>query len=151
MRPFTEIKDISLLPPRRPLRAAAAVALITARVIRLTPEKPLNPNEISFWVEKLVLDILDYCHRDDFPDALVYTCVDLVLKRLADAEAAAENVESDTTVLPLSKIKMDDTEFDFYTGTIKSTTAPDNIGLLSDLDFDSIKPRLNIYRKLVSR
>ncbi len=137
--------------PRPPLRAKQAAALITARVIKLTPEKQLNPDVISFWIEKLVLDILDYCHRDDFPDALLYTCVDLVLKRLSDAEAAAENMESDTTVLPLSEIKMDDTSFKFYTGSIKSTTAPDNIGLLSDLDFDSIKPRLNLYRKVVSR
>lgn len=99
----------------------------------------------------MVLDILDYCHRDDFPDALVYSCVDLILKRLSDAETVVEDENSDTTVLPLSKIKMDDTEFSFYTGAIKSTTAPDNVGLLSDLDFDSIKPKLNLYRKLVSR
>ena len=150
MKPFTEIRASSP-PPRPPLRAREAVALITARVIKLTPEKPLNTDVILFWIEKLVLDVLDYCHRDDFPDALIYTCVDLVLKRLSDAEAAAENMESDTTVLPLSEIKQDDTSFKFYTGTIKSTTAPDNVGLLSDLDFDSIKPRLNLYRQVVSR
>lgn len=98
-----------------------------------------------------MLDILDYCHRADFPEALIYTCVELILKRLADSELAAGNTDEEGNVtLPLSEIKMDDTSFKFHTGALRATTAADNVGLLSDLDFDSIKPRLNLYRKPVS-
>ena len=99
---------------------------------------------IQFWAEKLVLDVLDYCHRIDFPDALIYTCVDLLQKRLADMDEAAGDSETEAVTLPLSEVKMDDTTFKFSTDLMVKTTAPDNIGLLSDLDFDSIKPRLNL-------
>ena len=103
------------------------------------------------WIEKLVLDILDYCHRTDFPEALIYTCVDLILKRLNDSELAAEDSDTSVAALPLSEIKEDDTSYKFDTSFAVKTTATDNVGLLSDLDFDSIKPRLNLYRKVVSR
>ena len=46
--------------------------------------------------------------------------------------------------------KMDDTSFKFNIGVTRTITNPDNKGLLSDSDFDSIKPRLNLYRKPVS-
>lgn len=101
----------------------------------------------QFWAEKLVLDVLDYCHRTDFPEALIYTCVDLILKRMNDSETAADYAENG---LPFSEIKMDDTFFKFNTGVTKTVTNPGNVGLLSDSDFNSIKPRLNLYRKPVS-
>lgn len=151
MKCCTEISDLSRSKQIMTMTRERAIEVIKQKIQLIAPERQLTSDIWQFWVEKLVFDVLDYCHRDDFPDALIYTCVDLVLKRLSDAEAAAENIESDTTVLPLSEIKMDDTSFKFYTGSIKSTTAPDNVGLLSDLDFDSIKPRLNLYRKVVSR
>lgn len=143
MRHFTEHRDSS--PPN--LSAEEAITLITSRVVQLEPERQLNKNLLQFWVEKLTFDILDYCHRRDFPYALIYTCVDLIRKRIDDSEEAAE----ETSTLPLSEIKMDDTQFKFDTAFALKKTAPDNAGLLSDLDFDTIKPKLNRYRKLVSK
>ena len=128
--------------------------MISQKIQLTAPQRQLTltNNRWIFWVEKLVIDILDYCHRKDFPEALIYTCVDLILKRLADYEMAADNVDSDTAAvsLPLSEIKEDETSYKFDTSFAVKTTATDNVGLLSDLDFDSIKPRLNLYRKPVS-
>ena len=127
-----------------------AIEVIKQKIQLIAPERQLTSDIWQFWVEKLVFDVLDYCHRKDFPEALIYTCVDLILKRLADEEAAAPD-ESGAVALPLSEIKMDDTSFKFDTEFAAKTIASDNVGLLSDLDFDSIKPRLNLYRKVVSR
>ena len=133
---------------------AEAIETISQKIQLTAPQRQLTltNNRWIFWVEKLVIDILDYCHRKDFPEALIYTCVDLILKRLADYETAADNVDSDTAAvsLPLSEIKEDETSYKFDTSFAVKTTATDNVGLLSDLDFDSIKPRLNLYRKPVS-
>lgn len=120
-----------------------AIAAIFQKIQLLKPIQTLKPEELEFWIEKLVLDVLDYCHRKDFPEALIYACVDLILKRLSDTEMAADYEGS-----PLSEIKEDDTTYKF--DNIK-TTAADNVGLLSDADFYSIKPKLNLYRKVVSR
>ena len=124
-----------------------AIERIKQKLLLILPENQLSEEILLFWIEKLVLDVLDYCHREDFPEALIYTCVDLILKRISDSETAADYDENG---LPLSEIKMDDTSFKFSTGTIKTVTNPNNAGLLSDEDFNSIKPRLNLYRKLVS-
>ena len=124
-----------------------AIERIKQKLLLILPENQLSEAILLFWIEKLVLDVLDYCHREDFPEALIYTCVDLILKRISDSETAADYDENG---LPLSEIKMDDTSFKFSTGTIKTVTNPNNAGLLSDEDFNSIKPRLNLYRKLVS-
>ena len=106
-------------------------------------------NEIQFWIEKLVVDVLGYCHRKDFPEALIYTCVDLILKRITDSEATIPDEEG-VVALPLSEIKMDDTSFKFVTNFATKTVTANNVGLLSDSDFDSIKSKLNLYRRLVS-
>lgn len=131
---------------------AEAIESISQKIQLTAPQRQLTNNLWLFWVEKLVIDVLDYCHRKDFPEALIYTCVDLILKRLSDYETAADNVDSDTAAvsLPLSEIKEDETSYKFDTSFAIKTAATDNVGLLSDLDFDSIKPRLNLYRKPVS-
>lgn len=98
----------------------------------------------------MVFDVLDYCHRKDFPEALIYTCADLILKRLADFEMVSGDSDTAVAALPISEIKQDETSYKFNTDFAVKTTATDNVGLLADLDFDSIKPRLNLYRKLVS-
>lgn len=131
---------------------AEAIESISQKIQLTAPQRQLTNNLWLFWVEKLVIDVLDYCHRKDFPEALIYTCVDLILKRLSDYETAADSVDSDTAAvsLPLSEIKEDETSYKFDTSFAIKTAATDNVGLLSDLDFDSIKPRLNLYRKPVS-
>ncbi len=127
-----------------------AIEIINQKIQITAPERQLTSEIWKFLIEKLVIDILDYCHRQDFPEALIYTCVELILKRLSDAELATPD-ESGTVNLPLSEIKMDDTSFKFDTNFAVKTTASDNVGLLSDSDFETIKPRLNLYRKVVSR
>lgn len=117
-----------------------AIKEIVVKVQALSGEK-VNENPLTFYVEKLVTDMLAYCHREDFPEELVYTAVELILKRLQDDR----NNETGTSVRgPLSSIKMDDTEYHFAVSNVSAS------GLLSDLDFDSIKPKLNLYRRVVS-
>ena len=69
---------------------------------------------------------------------------DLVLKRLADESTAGEEELGFTPSGPLSDIKMDDTEFKFAVENVNGAA------VLADLTFDSIKPKLNIYRRVVS-
>lgn len=116
---------------------------VVEKVQLLESERQLKSDLLTFYIEKLVTDILDYCHRDDFPDALVYTVVDLIRKRLSDEDSKAAS-ELQGIRGPLSSVKMDDTEFSFAVNGVDAT------GCLSDLDFDSIKSKLNLYRKVVS-
>ena len=117
---------------------------IAAKVQLLAGANSPDGNLLAFASEKLVADILDYCHREDFPDTLVYTVVDLVMKRLADESAGEDSELGFSTPGPLSDIKMDDTEFRFAVNNVNATA------VLSDLSFDAIKPKLNLYRRVVS-
>lgn len=116
--------------------------MITEKV-RLLESRPLSEALLSFYVEKLVADILDYCHRADFPEPLVYSAVDLIRKRLADEDMASDELGVQASG-PLSSVKMDDTEFKFAVSNIDPT------GCLADLDFATLKPKLNRWRKVVS-
>ena len=109
---------------------------ILLKVRTLRPDAALSDDALTIYIEKLVSDVLDYCHRSDFPDGLVFTCADLIVKRLDDMAAAS----SDTA--GLKSLTMDDTKFEFNVAT------PSVSGLVSELDFDSIKPKLNLYRKV---
>lgn len=120
-----------------------AIQTILEKLKLLRGAENLNEVQATFATEKLVLDILDYCHREDFPVALVYTAVDLVGKRLDDLQADSEE-DGISARGPLSGLKMDDTEFTFAVSNVSAT------GVLSDYDFDSIKSKLNLYRKVVS-
>lgn len=84
------------------------------------------------YARKLVRDVLDYCHRDDFPETLVFACADLFAKRAEDAASETKGLKS---------IKMDDTEFHFNVATAAA-------GALSDADFATIRSKLNLYRKV---
>jgi hypothetical protein len=121
-----------------------AVLAVTAKVRLLAGEKAPDENLLTFAIEKLISDILDYCHRDDFPDALIYTVSDLVRKRLAEESAGEDSELGFSTPGPLSDIKMDDTEFRFAVNNVDASA------VLNDLSFDSIKPKLNLYRRVVS-
>ena len=103
----------------------------TAKVL-LQDGSTLNNAQYGIYAAKLVDDVLDYCHRDDFPKALVYTCADLLVKRVNDAADDTKGLKS---------IKMDDTQFDFAHG---DATA----GNQADADFETIRPKLNLYRKI---
>lgn len=121
-----------------------AIREITTKVRLLESKRTLDEGLLTFYVEKLVTDILDYCHRADFPDALIYSAVDLIRKRFTDEDASAGSELGIQAAGPLSSVKMDDTEFKFAVANIDPT------GCLADLDFATLKPKLNLYRKVVS-
>lgn len=114
-----------------------AVEAIMNNIKMLLPaDSDVGDGKLLFYINKLVDDVLTYCHREDFPKPLVYTCADLIMKRIADDAEAAAGTKG------LKSVKMDDTEFQFNTATAPVA------GLQSDLDFASIRPRLNLFRKL---
>ena len=63
---------------------AETMIVETAKVL-MQDGSTLNDAQYGIYAAKLVGDVLDYCHRDDFPKALVYTCADLLVKRVNDA------------------------------------------------------------------
>ena len=117
--------------------------MIAEKVRLLESHRTLDASLLAFYVEKLVTDILDYCHRTDFPEPLVFSAVDLIRKRLADEDTAGNELDVSSNA-PLASVKMDDTEFKFAVSNIDPT------GCLADLDFATLKPKLNRWRKVVS-
>lgn len=118
------------------LTPSEAILEIIAKIKTIRGDTKIDEAVLSIYVEKLVSDILDYCHRDDFPRALTFTCVDLINKRISDEQTAAEGAAQ------LKSIEAGDTKFEFNVAAAISS------GVLNDLDFDSIKPKLNLYRKI---
>lgn len=110
----------------------AETAIVETAKVLLQDGSTLNDAQYGIYAAKLVSDVLDYCHRDDFPKGLVYTCADLLVKRVSDTA-------DDTKVL--KSIKMDDTQFDFAHGDVTA-------GNQADADFETIRPKLNLYRKI---
>lgn len=130
-----KLREIKTLPPDEATQKIADLIQNLQNAENLP-----NENLIKFRVEKFVNDVLDYCHREDFPETLIYSAVDLLNKTFAD-----ESASSDTGITaPISEIKQDDVSFKFAVNNVSSA------GVASDSDFDSIKPRLNLYRKVVS-
>lgn len=95
---------------------------------------------VSFFINKFVEDILAYCHRKDFPLPLIFTVVEMLLKYFND-ELSKNEVG---TSAPLSEIKMDDTSFKFAVSSV------DLSAIAGEQLFNSIKQKLNLYRKVVS-
>ena len=116
------------------MTADEAVAAILTNV-KTVSSTTVSDAILTIYITKVVDDVLSYCHRDDFPDRLVYTVMDLIVKRLND--------ESEDSTRGLKSIKMDDTEFQFNTSAISA------VGCLSDEDFNALKSKLNLYRKIV--
>ena len=112
-----------------------AILEIIAKIKTIRGDTEIDEAVLGIYVEKLVNDVLDYCHRHDFPRALTFTCMDLINKRIGDEQTAAEGAAQ------LKSIEAGDTKFEFNVAAISS-------GVLNDLDFDSIKPKLNLYRKI---
>ena len=113
-----------------------AVAAIMEKVKLLKPEVA-DEDVLAFYVERFVRDVLDYCHRDDFPDTLVYTAAEMLTAWAADVDVAAN--------APLKSLKQNDTEFEFAV-----SEAPDAASLY-ERGFGSIRNKLNLYRKLGPR
>ena len=83
---------------------------------------------------KFILDVLDYCNREDVPEALIYVGWEMLTQIKSD--------EENETVAPLSEIKMDDTTFKFGVAAVDATLTP------YERMFNSLKPRLNLYRRV---
>lgn len=101
-------------------------------------EQPIiNDTRLRMYVEKFVHDVMDYCNRENFPDTLVYTAVGLIMKWVDD--------EVSGNATPLKSLKQNDTEFTFAVSDISA------IGNKHDTDFETLKPKLNQYRKVGGR
>ncbi len=118
------------------LTPSEAILEIIAKIKTIRGDTEIDEAVLGIYVEKLVNDVLDYCHRHDFPRALTFTCMDLINKRIDDEQTAAEEDAQ------LKSIEAGDTKFEFNVAAAISS------GVLNDLDFDSIKPKLNLYRKI---
>ena len=158
-----ETRTEPMMPKPQPIFKEEAAELITAQLSELVNEEtenPLNDSDtaklslaeylnkrqklLSFYVNKFVEDILIYCNRRDFPPPLIYTVVELILKRLENQMAAADSDESGLGNAPLSEIKMDDVTFKFAVNNI------DLSAVFGEELFNSITAKLNLYRKVKS-
>lgn len=113
-----------------------ALSILTDLVLNLQPDA--KPARVKFYAGKFIDDVLDYCNRHDFPVTLLFTAAELVAKRF-EAEKADELTG---TTVPLKRVKQDDTEFEFAVENVSTA------GLSADADFETIKPRLNMYRRM---
>ena len=87
-------------------------------------------------IEQFVYDIVDYCHRDDFPTTLVRTVANLRARHfITEPEHMGTG--------PLKALEENDTRFEF------AVADADTTDLLSNQLFGKIRPKLNLYRKLV--
>lgn len=116
----------------------AAIARIMELVTQLNPD--VNAINLEFYATKLVLDVLDYCHRTDFPEALIYSAAGALVTQFTASSGSDSPIASGA---PISEIKMDDTTFKFAVAE-KETSSDIGASL-----FDALKPRLNLYRKVV--
>ncbi len=80
-----------------------------------------EPDEML--VDKYINQILDYCHRDNFPQALTYVVAELINNSATDDA-------------PLKSLKSGDVQFDFAITT-------------HDTALDTVRSQLNLYRKVV--
>lgn len=80
-----------------------------------------KPDEML--IDKYIAEILDYCHRDDFPQALTYVVAELINNSATDDA-------------PLKSLKSGDVQFDFAITT-------------HDTALDTVRSQLNLYRKVV--
>lgn len=76
---------------------------ILLKVRTLRPDTALSDDALMIYIEKLVNDVSDYYHRSDFPDGLIFTCADLIIKRFDDMAVASG----------LKSLTIDDTKFKF--------------------------------------
>ncbi|WP_302064369.1 hypothetical protein [uncultured Veillonella sp.] len=90
---------------------------------------------LDVFAEKFILDCMDYCHRADFPRTLIYTASELAVKYIKD--------KFSDTHSPLKSLKENDVEFTWAVEDVSP------IGCISEKDFESIRTKLNLYRKVV--
>ena len=110
----------------------------THRLISVLEDGLNNANYDTYldvFAEKFILDCMDYCHRTDFPRTLIYTASELAVKYIKDKHADSHG--------PLKSLKENDVEFEWAVEDVSP------IGCISEKDFESIRTKLNLYRKVV--
>lgn len=93
-----------------------------------------NEAAAEIYARHIVGYVLDYCHRSDFPEALILTGATLIGTWLDDAANGGRSV--------LKSIKQNDTEFQFAVADTAST------GSTMDTDLEVLRPKLNLYRRV---
>ena len=88
----------------------------------------------TLYAQHIVTYVLDYCHRRDFPSALVMTSASFVVQWADDAANGGRSA--------LKSIKQNDTEFQF------AVTDAASAGNVMDADLEAWQPQLNVYRKV---
>ena len=93
-----------------------------------------NEAAAEIYARHIVGHVLDYCHRKDFPSALILTGATLIGSWLEDAANGGRSA--------LKSIKQNDTEFQFAVAETAS------VGSTMDADLEALHPKLNLYRKV---
>ena len=126
---------------QEPTRAELAVRIIE-RVKSLIPPTIIDEPLLTFYTEKLIQEIMDYCNITFLPEALEMAIIELMVKQI---RATDENIDiNNLPIAQLKRIKMDDTEFEFNFNT------QDGIEQGTDYIFNAIMPRLFKYRRMRS-
>lgn len=115
--------------------AVSEVIRQAERLVVIKDNVVLDSIALEIFAEKFVLDVMDYCHRTDFPRTLAYTGAELAIKYIVDSASNGQG--------PLKSLKENDVEFEWAIGEVSP------IGCISEQDFNSIRPKLNLYRKVV--
>ena len=105
-----------------------------ADIVNAVSQNGATTAQAEWLAQKFVYDVLDYCNRDDFPKALVFTAVDFVMRWKADMENGGSRT-------PLKSLTQNDTTYQFAVADVASTGSP-----MED-DFNAIKSKLNLYRR----
>lgn len=95
----------------------------------------MTRGKLAMFAERYVMDVLDYCHRVDFPCALVYVGAELAVKHFTDSSRDAPG--------PLKSLKENDVQFEWAVSSVSP------IGCIAEKDFESIRNKLNLYRKVM--
>lgn len=114
------------------LEPAAAAAEIQSNVAAIRGK--LADDKTALYAKYFVAEVLDYCNRDDFPQALCMTGAEIIGRWLDDLENGGRNA--------LKSIKQDDTEYQF------AVSDASQAGSTLESDLAALRPRLNLYRKL---
>ena len=110
---------------------AVAKLIETAETLRSSLD---NETAAEIYARHIVGYVLDYCHREDFPEALILTGATLIGSWLDDAANGGRSA--------LKSIKQEDTEFQFAVSDMAS------IGSTMDADLEALRPKLNLYRRV---